>query len=142
MIKIEKAKNDKFLKQLFYLRNQKYIREQSTKKNKINFKTHEKWFKNFIKKNELNLILDKKRLNLIGFINIQYKTKNWVSWGSNKKYWGKLKFFKILEKKTNKKNTKYFAKIRRKNFRSLITALKAKFLLYKINNKFVYLKKN
>ena len=40
MIKIEKAKNDKFLKQLFYLRNQKYIREQSTKKNKINFKTH------------------------------------------------------------------------------------------------------
>lgn len=66
LVKIKKY-STKISKFLFNLRNKNYVRKNSINTKKINFLDHEKWFKNFLKKENI-LYLMKKKIPLLDIL--------------------------------------------------------------------------
>jgi hypothetical protein len=135
-MKFEKAKNLNYLLNILDLKNQKYVRKNSFNSNKIkSFKTHKLWFCNYIKENKLYIL--KKKERFVGYIRIDKKNSS-VSWAIYKKFWGKVNFYKILKKLTKKK---HIAKIKNTNQNSIISAIKAGFVITSVSNGIIKLKK-
>jgi len=134
LVKIKKY-STKISKFLFNLRNKNYVRKNSINTKKINFLDHEKWFKNFLKKENI-LYLMKEKNTFIGYIRMQnYKNFFYVSWAVLKKFQKMGYAKKGLVLSTKIKKYKYKALIKRGNFASICIAEKTNF-------KLEYLKKN
>ena len=134
-ISIIKSNNNLDYEYLRILRNKPYVRKNSKNKKLIKKKEHLKWLSNI--KNKQVFFLKNKSQN-IGYIRVE---KKYVSWALEKKYWGKLKFFLILKKKTSKKKQEYKCLIDTKNTKSQIVALKAGFKIIEKKNNFILYKK-
>ena len=89
LTKVKKIKTEKNIKDLLSIRNKFYVRENSINKKKISLEVHKKWFNNFIKKKTNRIYGLFFKNNLIGFISIDVRKKNNVSWSLKKKLLGK-----------------------------------------------------
>ena len=137
MVVTKKINNFKYSSEILSLRNRKYCRIQSLNQKIITKKKHEYWLNKFLKnKNIMYGIFDNKKF--IGYIRIEKKKKNLVSWAISKNYWGQINFYKILKNKA-KKN--YTAKIKKENKASQIVAIKAGFSFVKYYENFLLFKK-
>lgn len=132
MIEIKKLNKTQYSKEILILKNKSYVRKNSLTKNKIKYNEHKIWLKKFIKKNNFYLITSNKKF--AGYIRVENKN---ISWALEKKYWGKVNFFKHLEKVSK---VGYKAVIKKNNVTSLIVALKARFKIQSVNNGLIFLK--
>lgn len=134
-MRFERAKNTDYLLNILDLRNQKYVRKNSLRSNIISAKEHELWFCNYIKKNKFYIL--KKKERFVGYIRIDKKSGD-VSWATYKNFWGKVNFYKVLKKLTEKNHT---ARIKNTNQNSVVAAIKAGFIITSIRNGIIKLKK-
>ncbi len=139
LTKLKKLNTEKNIKDLLSIRNKIYVRENSINKKKISLEVHKKWFNSFIQKKRNRIYGLFFKNNLIGFISIDVRKKNKVSWNLKKNYWGKVNFYKFLKNVT--KIGKYTANIKIDNISSLIIALKSGFRIFKTKKNIVFLKK-
>ena len=130
LTKLKKLNTEKNIKDLLSIRNKIYVRENSINKKKISLEVHKKWFNSFIQKKRNRIYGLFFKNNLIGFISIDVRKKNNVSWNLKKNYWGNVK-----------KIGKYTANIKIDNISSLIIALKSGFRIFKTKKNIVFLKK-
>ena len=127
---------------IHFLRNKKYVKLQSLKSNKIQFKHHENWFKKFIlnKNNTIYLIILKKKK--AGYIRIEKKTGKYLtSWALLKKFHGKGIMTRNLRKTTNNKKFRYAAIIKKANVASIRVASKSGFKISKFSKSSIYFTK-
>lgn len=128
-----------YSKEILKIRNYSYIRKNSLDHNKISYKDHLRWYKNFYdKKNIIKGIFIEKKL--VGYVRIEIANNQFASWYLEKKYWGKVNFYKILKQCILKRRVR--AKIKNNNIRSIIVALKAGFNFEKKVKNSIYLIKN
>ena len=139
LTKLKKLNTEKNIKDLLSIRNKIYVRENSINKKKISLEVHKKWFNSFIQKKRNRIYGLFFKNNLIGFISIDVRKKNKVSWNLKKNYWGKVNFYKFLKNVT--KIGKYTANIKIDNISSLIIALKSGFRIFKTKKKYCLFKK-
>ena len=139
LTKLKKLNTEKNIKDLLSIRNKIYVRENSINKKKISLEVHKKWFNSFIQKKRNRIYGLFFKNNLIGFISIDVRKKNNVSWNLKKNYWVKVNFYKFLKNVT--KIGKYTANIKIDNISSLIIALKSGFRIFKTKKNIVFLKK-
>jgi len=128
-----------YSKEILKIRNYSYVRKSCLDQNKISYNDHLRWYKNFNnEKNIIKGIFIKKKL--IGYVRIEISNNKFASWYLEKKYWGKVNFYKILKNCTFKRKVR--AKIKINNIRSIIVAIKAGFNFEKKVNNSIYLIKN
>lgn len=143
LFKIEKLSN-KHIKFLFNLRNDKNVRKFSIKKNILEYKDHEKWFKKTVgsKKNLIYIFLTKNN-SKVGYVGFEIiKSYAYVSIALSKKYRSKG-FSKIIlsyaEDLIDKNNL--IALVDKKNIKSISLFRSLDYYKYKTSGKFIIMKK-
>ena len=133
MIDIKKLHKTQYSKEIFILKNKTYVRKSSLTKKKIEYNEHTNWLKKYIKKNYFYVITSNKKF--AGYIRVENKN---ISWALEKKYWGKINFFKYLKKISK---TGYKAVVKKNNVPSLMVALKAGFKIQSLTGELIFLVK-
>ena len=141
--KIEKIKN-KYIKDLWILRNNRQTRKNSIDVSPITLSSHLKWFKNLDKTiNKIFIALDIGNKNVVGYVRFKIMKSNAnVSIALFKKYQKRGLSKEILSACENKVKTNYFtAKVRYNNISSVALFSSLNYKTLNKNNGFLIMKK-
>mgnify|MGYP006175833885 FL=1 len=141
--KIEKIKN-KYIKDLWILRNNRQTRKNSIDVSPITLSSHLKWFKNLDKtNNKIFIALDVGNKNVVGYVRFKIMKSNAdVSIALFKKYQKRGLSKEILFACENKVKTNYFtAKVRYNNISSVALFSSLNYKTLNKNNFFLIMKK-